>query len=190
MTKVYLRQNAIHLKNTICIATILAATVCPIFVSFAQGVDSLFLQSAIQKLEHAKAYTLTVAELMPAERFTFQPTTEGMSFARQLVHLSENLGWLSSAYLKHEASPILRDEKIVTEKDAVLAIVNRAYEYAIAALQSFPSAHLTDTVSFFAGPLTKLQIINLLNDHQTHHRAQLVVYLRLVGIKPSDYVGW
>jgi len=30
----------------------------------------------------------------------------------------------------------------------------------------------------------------LLNDHQTHHRGQLVVYLRLNGIKPPAYIGW
>jgi uncharacterized damage-inducible protein DinB len=38
--------------------------------------------------------------------------------------------------------------------------------------------------------MNKLQILNLLNDHQTHHRAQLIVYLRINGIKPPDYVGW
>jgi uncharacterized damage-inducible protein DinB len=38
--------------------------------------------------------------------------------------------------------------------------------------------------------MNKLQIINLINDHQTHHRAQLLVYLRLKGVKPPEYVGW
>jgi uncharacterized damage-inducible protein DinB len=158
--------------------------------SIAQTVDSLFLLSAIQKLEHAKVYTLTVADAMPAERYTFQPTTESMTFARQLVHLAENLGWLSSSYLNNDSNPILKSELSITEKEAVIDVLNRAYDYAIAALHTFPPHHLTDTVSFFAGPMSKLQIINLMNDHQTHHRGQLAVYLRLVGIKPPAYSGW
>ena len=45
-------------------------------------------------------------------------------------------------------------------------------------------------VDFFAGPKTRSQIIQLVDDHHTHHRAQLIIYLRLLGIKPPRYVGW
>lgn len=41
-----------------------------------------------------------------------------------------------------------------------------------------------------AGRMSKLQFINLLNDHQTHHRGQMMVYLRLNGIQPPEYMGW
>ncbi len=68
--------------------------------------------------------------------------------------------------------------------------LSKTYDFALDVLQHFDLARLSDTVSFFAGPMNKLQIINLLNDHQTHHRAQMLVYLRLNGIKPPDYIGW
>ncbi len=38
--------------------------------------------------------------------------------------------------------------------------------------------------------MNKLQINNPMQDHQTHHRAQLLNYLRLNGIKPPAYIGW
>ncbi len=38
--------------------------------------------------------------------------------------------------------------------------------------------------------MTERQIINLMNDHLTHHRAQAIVYLRLNGVMPPKYVGW
>lgn len=41
-----------------------------------------------------------------------------------------------------------------------------------------------------AGPLTRRQILILMHDHQAHHIGQLIVYLRLKGIKPPGYVGW
>ena len=75
-------------------------------------------------------------------------------------------------------------------KQQVIDRLRMGYEYAENALKNFNKQTLSDSVTFFAGPMNRLQIINLLNDHQTHHRAQVLVYLRLNGIKPPDYVGW
>ena len=43
-----------------------------------------------------------------------------------------------------------------------------------------------------AFPLTKENIFYLLRDHQAHHRAQCLVYLRMEGISGGSrvYVGW
>ncbi len=172
------------------IATLFIIFPCYTISLKAQSIDSLFLQAAQKKLDHAKAYTLQVAELMPAENYNFKPAEEEMSFARQLLHLSENLGWLTSSYLSQGQNPVSKQELSLTRKDSVIRVINRSYDYAIAALNEFRPNELTTQVKFFAGPLNKLQIINLISDHQTHHRSQLMVYLRLKGIKPPPYVGW
>ncbi|MGK0251702.1 MAG: putative damage-inducible protein DinB, partial [Gammaproteobacteria bacterium] len=49
---------------------------------------------------------------------------------------------------------------------------------------------LKGTVEFFAGPKSRMQILNLLQDHVTHHRGQLIVYLNLNSIEPPQYSGW
>jgi len=156
----------------------------------AQRIDSLFLSASMIKLQHAKEYTLKVANLMPDSKYGFKPSKEEMSFGEQLLHLAANMGWLSSTYLSNSVNPVTDKDMKREKKEEILAALNRSYDFALNILKQFPSAQLADTVSFFVGPLNKLQIINLLNDHQTHHRAQMLVYLRLNGIKPPDYVGW
>ena len=156
----------------------------------AQKIDSLFMDAAITKLQNSKEYTLKVATGMPEEKYGFKPVPEEMSFGEQLLHISANLNWLTSSYITSSKSPVAKAATPVQKKDEIIQVLNKTYEYAIGALKSFEAAHLSDTVSFFAGPKTKLQIINLISDHQAHHRAQLIVYLRLNGIKPPDYVGW
>ncbi len=156
----------------------------------AQTVDSLFLNAAIAKLRHAKEYTLKVAQLMPEGKYAYKPTLNEMSFGEQLLHISANMGWLCSSYLSNSENPVTKESKQVQKKEEIIAVLNTTYDYAINALLQFGVTHLQDSVSFFSGPMNKLQIINLLNDHQTHHRAQMLVYLRLNGIKPPDYVGW
>jgi uncharacterized damage-inducible protein DinB len=156
----------------------------------AQTIDAAFLTANISKLKNAKEYTLQVANLMPAEKYKFKPNEEEMHFGKQLLHISENLCWLSSSYLTSNTNPLTKaDSKLTTKKD-IITVVTKAYDFAIDALQNFPITSLSDTVKFFAGTMNKLQIINLVQDHQTHHRAQLLVYLRLNGIKPPAYVGW
>lgn len=157
-------------------------------LALGQGIDSLFIYSAIQRLEHSKNYTLQVADVMPQELYSFKPAHESMSFSQQLHHLAENIGWLSSSYLRNESNPVLK--RMPEGKDDLIKELRLVYDYALEALKSFPPNRLADKVSFFAGPMTNLQVINLINDHQTHHRAQLLVYLRMNNIKPPAYIGW
>lgn len=156
----------------------------------AQKIDSLFLDAAITKLQNSKDYTLKVANLMPEEKYVFKPVPGEMSFGEQLLHLAENLNWLASAYLTSSKSPVTEVAKKSRQKKQIIQVISNSYDFAIGTLRSFNGLHLSDTVSFFTGTKTKLQIINLISDHQTHHRAQMIVYLRLNGIKPPDYVGW
>ncbi len=160
------------------------------YASPAQSTGSLYLKAAKQKLQHAREYTMKVAEAMPEEKYGFKPSAEEMDFGQQLLHLSSNMGWLSSAYFGQTSNPITKEDGGLKKKEAIIAVLNKAYDFALNTLSHVTEKELSDTVSFFAGPMSKLQIINLLNDHQTHHRAQVLVYLRLNGIKPPDYVGW
>lgn len=156
----------------------------------AQKSDSLFLDAAIKKLQHSREYTLKVANLMPEEKYLYKPAPEEMGFSAQLLHLSSNMGWLSSSYLSSGKNPVTKEDAKLLKKEEIIGVLNKAYDFALNALRHFDRNHLSDSVSFFAGPMNKLQIINLLSDHQTHHRAQMLVYLRLNAIKPPDYVGW
>ena len=151
--------------------------------------DKLFMDAAILKLKHAKEYTIKVAQLMPAGKYDFKPSPEEMSFDQQLLHIAQPMQYLCKTYLNGKANTIQVPDSNL-DKDATIKVLNSVYDYAIATLEDFKSEQLSDTVSFFIRPMNKLQILNLLNDHQTHHRAQLVVYLRINGIKPPDYVGW
>jgi uncharacterized damage-inducible protein DinB len=157
--------------------------------SQAQRVDSLFMAAAIAKQKHAKAYTIEVARRMPAEKYGFKPSQEEMSFDQQILHTMQLMQFLCKTFLNGGANPVKIPDS-PQDKDETIKLLNNVYDYTISTLENFNPAQLPDTVSFFVKPTNKLQIINLLNDHQTHHRAQLVVYLRINGIKPPDYVGW
>ncbi len=155
---------------------------------FAQANDSLLTQLT-RKWSNAKAYTVKIAELMPEEFYDFKPVPEEMSFKQQLLHIAQNIQWLSSSYLLSNKK-IIPEDTAVKHKDAVIHILKNAYDMAMETHHNLTLKQLDEVVSFFAGPMSRRQILLLLHDHQTHHVGQIIVYMRLKNIKPPAYIGW
>jgi len=148
-----------------------------------------FLPDNIKKWENAIKYTEDVFSLMPDSLWTFKPVEEEMSFREQILHLTQNMYWLCSSYLKGENLSL----KIKDTGQSVAEIKAQYLQttvYTLSVLQKLEEKDLLERVNFFAGHFSRWQIIQLLHDHHTHHRGQIIVYLRLKGIKPPKYVGW
>ena len=154
----------------------------------AQSVDSLPVELA-RKWVNSKNYALKLANLMPENEYDFKASPEEMSFREQLLHISDNINWLSSSYLFING-PGIRTPTSKLSKADVLKILSDAYDRGLAAHFKITVAQMDEKITFFAGPLTRRQVLILMHDHQTHHLGQLIVYLRLKGIKPPDYTGW
>ena len=119
-------------------------------------------------------YTVAVAERMPADRYSFRPTPEQMTFAEQLLHIAEqNQLILAEVRGATAASP----RRGASAKADVLARLDETRTLGLDVLQSAPAA---DTADLLNGLMLAL-------DHTTHHRGQAVVYLRLNGITPPEY---
>jgi len=157
-------------------------------VLHAQSNDSLQVQLS-RKWENAKTYTLKMADLMPAENYDFRAVAEVMSFKEQLLHIADNIKWLSSAFLFSEGNQQGADTAKM-DKATVMKYISDAYDQGLSVHHMISQKQLYEVVPFFAGPMTRRQILILMHDHQTHHVGQMIVYLRLKGIKPPAYVGW
>jgi uncharacterized damage-inducible protein DinB len=156
----------------------------------AQAQDDLFIRSTVERLKNAKDYSLKMAAAMPAEQYTFRPTPAEMSFGGMLMHMAENLLYISTEFVSSDRGRAMGAMPTDSSKASVIKTLSAAYDEAIATVAALPKENLADSVVFVAGKITKMQMINILSDHQTHHRGQLVVYLRLNGILPPRYIGW
>ncbi len=151
--------------------------------------QSSFLTDFQSKWKNASQYTLEFAEAMPEELYDYSPTEEEMKFRDQLAHIAGNMIWLCSSYLgAGEFEGDLSNPP--KEKTALIDLLEMAFDFTQNTLMEFDEQSLDDEVDFFAGPMSKRKILFLIADHVTHHRGQLVVYLRLNDIKPPRYRGW
>lgn len=146
-------------------------------------------EAFIEKWKNSKTYLIEMAEVMPDSLYDFKPTERQMSFKEQLLHIKGNMDWLSTSYFT--ASELDRSKRSQpTTKEGTITLLQDAFDATIEIIEATSEETLKDTVAFFSGPKSKLQILNLLQDHVTHHRGQLVVYLNLNNIEPPKYIGW
>lgn len=145
----------------------------------------------LEKWSNSKEYLIAIAQAMPEQHYTFKPTERQMTFGDQLLHIRANMLWLGTTHF----SPDKFDRSSVTNnipkgKAAIIKALETSFDTVYAFAKATTADDLKTTVDFFAGPKSKLQILNLLQDHVTHHRGQLIVYLNLNTIDPPEYVGW
>lgn len=143
----------------------------------------------LEKWQNSKDYLLEIAEQMPEEHYDYKPTERQRSFKEQLLHIKENMDWLSMSYFS--SSEYEKGKSPAPQsKQETIELLDRAFDATAELIEATSEEELKETVQFFAGPKSKLQILNLLQDHLTHHRGQLLVYLNLKDITPTRYVGW
>ncbi|MFT6415437.1 MAG: putative damage-inducible protein DinB [Dokdonia sp.] len=145
----------------------------------------------LEKWVHSKDYLIQIVEAMPEENFTFKPTEREMDFGSQLLHIRGNMLWLGNTYFTEVSFDKKSLKKNIPKgKAAIIEALKTSFDAVYAFVAATTEEGLKGTVEFFAGPKSRMQILNLLQDHVTHHRGQLIVYLNLNSIEPPQYSGW
>jgi uncharacterized damage-inducible protein DinB len=159
-----------------------------VVLSMAQSAKDDFLM----RWDHSEEYLLKFVELMPEESYGFQPDSGMFTFDEQLYHIIQHISWITHDYLMSNETSYKRPGYAVLSKMERLAGLRSAFQDVREALAVLDDTDLRINYEFRpAGrTLSTLDLLHLLLDHTTHHRGQLVVYLRLNGIQPPPYVGW
>jgi len=132
----------------------------------------------------AATYTLAIADQMPAENYSFKPVPEEMSFAEQLVHIARANAYMFGTLTgdKFTETP----PKDLT-RDNVMKFVRDSFDWTTAELAKITPEEMQKAYPLEGQQMSGHEVLMLAWNHTTHHRGQLIVYLRLKGIKPADY---
>ncbi|WP_431127466.1 DinB family protein [Flagellimonas flava] len=154
--------------------------------------ENSFIKEYLERLENSKKYLILVAETMPEDKYNFKATTESMSFAENLMHIGWAMDWHSQSLMgEREARDWNIDEELKVankSKKEMIDKISETFDKTITFITNFDPNRLKVRLDYFGADRTKRQILLLLADHITHHRGQMLVYLRLNGLKPPRYV--
>lgn len=170
------------MKNLIATLTMLFA-----FIGLTQAQTSI--EEIVKDWERAKAYTKEYLDVMPAASYGLKPTPEMRSFAQQMLHLTDgNYGFASAA--TGVASPIGMGESEKSadqSKENVTKLVMAGYDFVIKSIKTLTPAQLEETTKLFGQfEMSKGKALEKCFEHQTHHRGQATVYIRLAGATPPQ----
>lgn len=151
-----------------------------------------FINDYLERWENSRKYLILVAETMPEDKYNFKATPEEKTFAENLMHIGLAIDWHCQSLIGGRKS---RDNRTDTtfqvdnkSKREMIATIDKTFGEAINLIKQFDATHFDDRLDYFGLNRTKRQIFLLLSDHVTHHRGQMLVYMRLNGLVPPIYI--
>jgi uncharacterized damage-inducible protein DinB len=143
----------------------------------------------VKDWERAEAYTLDYLNTMPADKYSFKAVDSIRSFAQQMLHLaSGNVGLISIATGEKIDFPGrgLENSPTAQTKDSVVYYVTKSYDFAIQSVKKSDPAKYGEIAGTGNNKVTRFAWLLKAFEHQTHHRGQTTIYIRLQGIKPPN----
>ncbi|WP_299116714.1 DinB family protein [uncultured Winogradskyella sp.] len=151
-----------------------------------------FIKDYLERLENSRRYLILVAETMPENKYSYKASSDSLTFAQNLLHIGYAMDWHSQSLLGGRESRGWSTDTIFKvgdkSKEEMIALLNTTFDEAIALISKFDVNQLNDKLDYFGLIRSKRQILLLLTDHITHHRGQMLVYMRLNGLVPPRYV--
>ena len=140
----------------------------------------------------SRAYTLECAQAMPEARYNYRPVPQVRSFGQQMVHIGESVRGIYEVFIEGKSFPTTpfseAGREVVKTKAEIVAGLREAFDYVQKAATRLNDRILEGRVKSITGSeVSKRRMLRFLLDHATHHRGQIVVYLRLNGIRPPFY---
>ncbi|MEP5338292.1 MAG: DinB family protein [Algibacter sp.] len=151
-----------------------------------------FIKGYLERLENSRKYLILVAKTMPEDKYEFKASPDSMTFAENLMHIGYAIDWHSQSLLGGRESRVWKTDTVFKiankSKEEMIATIDKTFEGAIELIKQFDTTQFDDELDYFGLNRTKQQIFLLLADHITHHRGQMLVYMRLNGLVPPRYV--
>jgi uncharacterized damage-inducible protein DinB len=143
--------------------------------------------------------TITIAEEIPEEKYSFRPAEGVRTVGETLAHMAASSSWpkgmhstgLTQVNFEMFAEGMQKQmayEKSLTTKAAIVDALRTGGEEFASWLETLSDETLAEQIHFPPGmePPTKTRFEMLLGtkEHEMHHRAQLMVAERMIGIVP------
>ena len=126
---------------------------------------------------------VAAADEMPADKYSFSPTPQQMTFAHLIVHAVRlNYGMCST--ISGQAKPDVKAAE-ADGKDKLVAALKTSFDYCTTALANVDDSKLGDSLPFFGGrTISRGGMMMTLSAEFADHYSMAAMYLRLNGLLP------
>ena len=140
--------------------------------------------------------TIQVAEDIPAEKYSYKPTADTMSVGEILAHLATTPHWAQQCHFVEKKSTVAMEDfgrwmgeagaksKALATKEHIVELLKSNGAAFAEQIENMTDAQLGERVALPMGEKTRFEMLLGVKEHEMHHRAQLFLIERLLGIVP------
>lgn len=140
--------------------------------------------------------TIQVAEDIPEDNYAFRPTPDTMSVGELLAHLATTPHWAQQCHFVEKKAAVAMEDfgrwmgeiggqsKALATKTAIVDLLKSNGEEFAAQVERMTDAQLAERVGLPMGDKTRFEMLLGVKEHEMHHRAQLFLIERMLGIVP------
>jgi uncharacterized damage-inducible protein DinB len=143
---------------------------------------------------HSEKQLVAIAEDMPEDKYNFAPTNGefrgARSFAKQVKHAAAAINLISADILGEPSSPDAADERgpdSARTKAEIIKYLKDSFAYLHKAVATIDEKNAVEPVKDPFGEAksrTRIGLVAAALAHSSNHYGQMVVYLRMNGIRP------
>jgi len=142
---------------------------------------------AILDLQQLQKKYASLAQALPAEKFSWRPETGVRSISELFLHIAgANYGFPPMMTGTAPAPGFKRDgfEKSTTDKAKIIEQLNQSFAYAIAAVQNMSNVDFVKPEKKLGPEANDGDVIYLMVVHCHEHLGQSIAYARMNGVTP------
>jgi len=140
--------------------------------------------------------TIQVAEDIPEDKYSYRAVPDTMSIAELLAHVATSTHWATQLHFAEKKSDVAMDDfgrwmgaagaqaKELTSKAAIVAALKANGDAFAKGLEGMAETQLGESVTLPNGSKSRFEMMLGVKEHEMHHRAQLFLLQRMVGIIP------
>ena len=140
--------------------------------------------------------TIQVAEDIPEDKYSYRAAPDTMSVAEMLAHLAVIPHWAQQCFFVEKKTNVGMDDfgrwmgelngqaKSLTSKAQIVDALKKNGEAFAAQLESMNEAQLGQAITAPNATKSAFEMLLGIKEHEMHHRAQLFLMERMVGIVP------
>jgi hypothetical protein len=135
-------------------------------------------------LSRSQNNTVGAIDAMPADKFSYKPTPDQISFAHLVAHIAGSNNFLCAKAANVDA-PKVDEAKDTDSKEKLLAAAKASFEFCSQALSKMDDSHLGESVELFGGRQfpRAMAALGLASGWADHYGAA-AMYLRMNNILP------
>ena len=147
-----------------------------------------FRAMLIDGFEKARTMDLEFAMAIPDSALRWAPTEGVRTFSEQVAHGGLANTLFMAMPVLGEARPDRGDSAVYNnDREALVAALNRAYDYAIEGVVELPAEEFLVETTLFGQQMPKWRVMLQALTHGIWTRGQMVPYFRMNGVAPPRY---